>query len=106
MMTELKCSVIHCASNRDNHCCRPEIQVDGRHAQDSCDTYCGSFSVIRGGMTSAADYSHINHSMPISCTAELCVYNRERTCEANAIKVGGSGANTESQTECRTFRTH
>ena len=102
-MTELKCNVIHCASNRDNCCCRPEIQVDGKHAQDCCETCCASFTKIQDGATNTMDYSRPNQTMPIRCAAENCKYNEQGKCDAKAICMGGTEARCQSQTECTTF---
>lgn len=104
-MTNLKCDVIHCSSNKGNCCCRPEIQVNGKHAQDCCDTCCASFSKIAegGAATNSVDYCCANCQVPIACTAESCKYNRDGSCEANEVKVSGSNATNEAQTMCATF---
>ncbi len=107
-MTALKCDVIHCASNRDNCCCRPEIQVDGKHAQDCCETCCASFSAIRNEAprNDAADYSCPNCRVPIGCTAENCRHNRDGHCSASEVHMRSREATTEAQTECATFSCH
>ena len=103
-MTKLKCDVIHCASNNDHRCCRPEIQVDGQHAQDSCDTCCASFSAIVGdGAKNAVDYSCPNCQIPIACTAETCKYNHNGACRAETVNMSSCNAKRQSETACATF---
>ena len=106
-MTQLKCDVIHCISNRDNRCCRPDIRVGGNEATECQQTCCESFRPIAGGasnVTNAVDYSHVNEAMPIHCDATNCVYNKQRNCMADAIQVVGRAAEKMEQTACETFK--
>lgn len=103
-MTNLKCNVIHCSSNKDNCCCRPEIHVGGSDATDCCDTCCESFTSIPEGATNSVGYNNVNMSMPVSCEAKNCVYNQSGKCDADAITVDGTGACQCGQTECATFK--
>lgn len=102
-MTQLKCDVIHCMSNRDGCCCRPDIQIGGANATQHQQTCCESFQPTRGGATNAVDYSHTNPSMPVKCDATNCVYNSDCQCDANAIQVSGQSAEKMDQTCCETF---
>lgn len=104
MMTQLKCDARHCISNRDGHCCRPDIQVGGNNATEYHETCCESFRPINGSATNAMDYSHVNTQMPIHCSAVNCVYNKQRQCAADAIKMDGVSAEKADQTACRTFK--
>lgn len=103
-MTTLKCNVIHCASNRDNRCCRPEIKVDGKQAHEAQATCCASFTPIATGATNTVDYSEPNPSMNVLCDAQNCVYNESGKCHADSINVTGMSAKEQRQTECGTFR--
>lgn len=48
-MTKLDCSVTGCMHNAENCCCKNTILVEGKTAQDKCDTCCGSFDEKKGG---------------------------------------------------------
>lgn len=102
-MTQLNCSVIHCMSNRDGCCCRPEIQVGGANATELQQTCCESFRSTREGATNAMDYSHVNKTMPIRCEATNCIYNKDYRCDAKKIQVSGQSAEKMDQTCCETF---
>ena len=102
-MTQLKCDAIHCISNRDGCCCRPDIQVGGANATQQQETCCESFRYVENS-SNAVDYSHVNETMPIRCEATNCVYNQNRQCVADAIRVGGHSAQKMEQTDCETFR--
>ena len=41
-MTKLDCSVTGCMHNAENCCCKNTILVEGKTAQDKCDTCCAS----------------------------------------------------------------
>lgn len=49
IMTKLDCSVTGCMHNAENCCCKNTILVEGKTAQDKCDTCCGSFDEKKGG---------------------------------------------------------
>ena len=48
IMTKLDCSVTGCMHNAENCCCKNTILVEGKTAQDKCDTCCGSFDEKKG----------------------------------------------------------
>lgn len=102
-MTQLKCDAIHCLSNRDGQCCRPEIQVGGSHATEHHETCCESFRCITGDAANAVDYSRTNPEMPIHCDATNCTYNHNCECSADNVKVIGHSAKDCEQTSCETF---
>ena len=102
-MTKLHCEAIHCISNRDGCCCRPNIQVGGSSATDYQQTCCESFHPIEGNATNAMDFCQTNKQMSIRCEANKCVYNKECRCVADAVRVGGASAHTANQTACETF---
>lgn len=102
-MTQLKCDAIHCISNREGRCCRPDIQVGGANATELQQTCCESFRYVES-QSNAVDYSHVNEAMPIRCDAANCVYNRNYECVADAIQMVGRSAQKMEQTACETFR--
>ena len=104
-MTKLQCSVGFCTSNEPGYCCRPEIQVNGPHAQSSGDTCCSSFSapLDQGARNAVRVYTTPNPQMPVLCTAETCQHQENGLCQASQIRMGGSGATRCDQTQCHTF---
>lgn len=102
-MTQLKCDVIHCVSNRDNCCCRPDIQIGGADATEQQQTCCDSFQCTHDSASNVTDYSHVNTSMPVHCEATNCVHNHSCECTANSIHVSGQSAEETDQTSCATF---
>ncbi len=102
-MTKLNCSVIHCASNAEGNCCRPEITVNGTTACKCDETCCGSFTKIAEGATNSMDYSNPNPISDVNCTAKNCVHYKENKCCAESINVSGTTASNKTDTECDTF---
>lgn len=102
-MTQLKCHVIHCSSNQNQCCCRPDIKVDGPKACRSEETCCDSYTCIPEGTTNNVGYRQPNTHMPIACTARNCTYNAEGKCTASSIRMDGSQAREKGQTACATF---
>lgn len=103
-MTQLKCNVATCASNKDNCCCRPAIKVQGRSAHECCDTRCESFTNKNHECSNSTHFCECNTSLEVKCTAEKCVYNERGTCQAQDITIDGNGAQIMSETECASFR--
>lgn len=103
-MTDLKCHVIHCSSNTDHRCCRPDIKVDGQNARCSEDTRCASYTSIPTGATNNVGYKEPNPHMPIHCDAKNCAYNKDCMCTAKSIEMDGSNAQNMDQTACATFK--
>jgi len=105
-VTNLQCSVMNCASNKDNFCCRPSIQVNGPCACGSEQTSCSSFSDATSSAENSTGYAMPNTSLEISCDAANCAYNQEDKCGADQISVSPEGENpdTASKTECSSFK--
>ncbi|MBE6830264.1 DUF1540 domain-containing protein [Clostridium sp. KNHs216] len=104
-MTNLHCDVMTCANNRDNFCCRPEIQVSGRQAQDSEETCCSSFLDATDGAQNSVGCSLPNTALDIYCEAENCRFNSNERCDANEISVqsGNAQPHSQSATACASF---
>ena len=102
-MTKLQCHVIHCSSNKDQCCCRPDIQVDGDSACVCDQTCCLSFSPKSAGQN--ARCSGCRPQTAIDCEARRCVYNETGVCQAERVRVSGCKDHvcSRQETECSTF---
>ena len=83
-MTKLDCSVTGCMHNAENCCCKNTILVEGKTAQDKCDTCCGSFDEKKGG-TFRNLFKTPENRLEVECEATNCVYNTDRRCSAEHI---------------------
>ena len=102
-MTKLTCNAVHCASNKNNLCCRPAIKVQGQQAQMPCDTRCQSFVDKGHEMSNNTHQDDPNTSLEVKCTAMNCIFNQNGDCQAKDIHINGAGARTYSETECSSF---
>lgn len=102
-MAELKCGVETCTYNKDKYCCKGDIMVGGRQAQQSQDTCCESFRGM-GGERFTSALEHPSKTISIDCEAEKCVYNSNYKCYAENVKIGGSHAGDSKETVCETFK--
>lgn len=105
-MTNLHCDVMSCSNNRDNLCCRPEIQVSGRQAWGSEQTSCSSFLDATDSLQNAIGCSLPNTALDVYCEAENCTFNSNERCSANeiSVKTGDSSPHSPSATECASFQ--
>ena len=99
-MTNLKCSVTNCGHNKDNYCCKESILVEGENASTPASTRCSSF-VYKPGDCFCGESP--KNSSNIECSAETCVFNKNRYCEADSIHVGNEEAKKADATECDSF---
>ena len=101
-MTRLDCSVVNCAYNKEDSCCKDNIHVGGKNAKVTDETCCESFREKKHGMTN----SNAIPSKPteVACEAECCCYNHSCKCAADQIQMSGSNACHCGQTECATFK--
>lgn len=104
-MPILNCTVVNCHFNEDNLCCLEGIKVEGKHADTSEDTACGSFEGrARDRYTSAVEkYGYPEKKSDIDCKAVQCNYNDDCKCRAKEIQVSGKNASDSRETECSTF---
>lgn len=102
-MTKLDCSVTGCMHNAENCCCKNTILVEGKTAQDKCDTCCGSFDEKKGG-TFRNLFKTPESRLEVECEATNCVYNTDRRCSAEHIGIAGGNATVSMQTECSSFQ--
>lgn len=102
-MAVLKCSVKTCAYNKSDCCCKGDIMVGGKHAQNTDETCCDSFKAQdKDSYVSALD--HPCETISIDCEATKCVYNTNYKCNADKVDIKGNNASDSRQTLCATFR--
>ncbi|MFU0832958.1 MAG: DUF1540 domain-containing protein [Oscillospiraceae bacterium] len=106
-MTNLRCDVTNCASNKNHYCCRPDIMVGGPSASTSKQTYCANFVEAQSCGSSgqnAVDHQTPNPSLDVHCEVTKCVYNQQRSCNAKHIDIRTINVNNgQVKTECATF---
>ena len=103
-MTQLDCNVTGCMHNKENCCCKNEIEVQGNSATIACNTRCGSFDKKREDSYSNVTGETAKKATDVACQAKNCVYNEEGYCEAGHIGIVGSSACSSDQTECGSFK--
>ena len=96
-MTNLKCSVYSCIHHKGDHCCKPNIKVEGPKAMSSSETECASYATK--GPQNNVGTSTPNPQLEIVCSANECVYNKESKCHANNVSINTMGG----QAGCSTF---
>ena len=82
-MTVLDCSATNCFYNKEKRCSKGGIQVEGRTAEKTSETCCGSFKE-RGESMSNSMLS-ASSEIDVSCDACNCKFNRDSKCSANHI---------------------
>lgn len=103
-MAELKCKADTCTYNKSECCCKGDIMVGGKHAENSDATCCESFAQRRGEGASSACHSHPSPTISIDCEATKCTYNANYKCTAPHVDISGSGADSSRETTCSTFK--
>ncbi len=98
-MTKLKCNICDCASNKNNLCCRPYIDVGGTNACLCCETCCDSYVPKSNSPTNSSDYSSPNAALEINCKAKNCVHNQSGKCHAGLVNI----ENGSNGIECASF---
>lgn len=102
-MPVLDCSVKTCYYNEDNKCSLESIKVEGRSADYSDDTACGSFRLRNGESMSNAMGKTPTPTSYVECSANKCVFNESNKCKAEHIGIAGSTADKCDETECSSF---
>ena len=103
-MAELRCRISNCVYNKDEYCCKGDILVGGKHANESRDTSCESF-VDRKGNTYTSAMDHPSRTIQIDCEAAKCIYNHDYKCHADAVEIEGNrSACSSGETVCGTFK--
>ena len=102
-MPVLDCSVKTCCYNEDNKCSLGSIKVEGKKADTSDETACGSFKLrTDGAMTNACGKKPLETSN-VECAATNCTFNKSNICTAKHIGIAGSTADRAADTECASF---
>lgn len=118
MMTKLSCNASNCVNNVGGLCSARIIHVVGENAHISRGTECETFEEnnigsaikgitnmnIGGELRQAFESERIVMSPEIVCDAARCIYNVNRSCNAESIQVYGPDALSSSNTECETFK--
>ena len=102
-MAELACGAMNCTYNKNNYCCKGDIMVGGKHADNSDGTSCESFRERKGDAFTSA-ISHPSSTISIDCEAVKCMYNSDYRCHAEHVDIKGSNAKTSTETVCATFK--
>ncbi|GAA0717078.1 DUF1540 domain-containing protein [Clostridium malenominatum] len=103
-MERISCDVLNCSHNKEAACYANVINVGGLKAKNSSHTSCGSFldSAHYGTLTNNAN----NPGSPcsaITCNVQNCIYNSDKLCNAESIKVTGDDVQVYTQANCSTF---
>ena len=101
-MAELKCGAKNCTYNEDSYCCKGDIMVGGKHADNMDDTCCESF-IQRKNDKMTSSISHPSKVISIDCEAEKCMYNKNYKCVAEHVDIRGCNACDCRETACATF---
>ncbi|MEL7649633.1 MAG: DUF1540 domain-containing protein [Sedimentibacter sp.] len=101
-MAHIDCTVTNCYYNKNHGCSASSIEVDGRSAERSRLTSCGTFIEQRPGIRSSV--SEPKSDTYIKCDAVKCIYNRSERCNAEGILVNGHNAEVPEETCCNTFK--
>lgn len=101
-MTNLDCNVVNCVYNDNNSCKLSRIDVQGKDAQFSSETSCGSFSCKDCGcaVNSACE---AKKETDVCCNAVECRFNKDKHCSAKHIGIAGGHAGSVNETECASF---
>lgn len=101
-MPILDCTVTTCHYNVDERCSLGKIKVEGKNADTTEETACGSFKARKDNRcTNVTGMPDANCS--VDCAAEHCKYNEDCKCHAENIGIKGSNACECRDTECGTF---
>ena len=102
-MPILDCSVKSCMHNQDNKCSLESLKVEGKSADYSDDTACGSYQLRTSGQMTNACGKSAKASLSVACTATKCAFNEGNMCKAEHIGIAGGNAGTMDETECASF---
>lgn len=93
----LKCNATNCAHNESYECRAGAIEVGGRQAVITSETYCSSFiDRANNGFTNCQDCG-CTKPQNIKCEARNCKYNENLYCIAENVIIN------ENDASCKTF---
>ena len=103
-MTILNCTAMTCMYNKDQRCCKGDIQVMGDHAKSADETCCGSFrDRSQESFSNSAKETCGCEKIDVDCKAHECTYNEHCRCTASSIDIAGQNACSCQETRCNTF---
>lgn len=102
-MPVLDCSVKTCYYNEDNKCSLDSIKVEGKSADYSDDTACGSYRLRAGEQATNACGKQPKEKLTVACSANKCTFNEGNMCKAEHIGIAGVHAGKMDDTECASF---
>ena len=103
-MNKINCNIENCSHNSTGICYANRINVGGKGATDAYETCCGSFLDKRHYSTLTNNTYAEGPCDCIVCTAEHCVYNDNKLCNADSIQVDGNNVNLYTDAKCFTFK--
>lgn len=105
-MPVLDCNVVSCIYNKIDCCCRGRIKVEGKKAEQSDATSCGSFIEIgEGARDSYTDkIERPDVYLYVDCDAINCIYNTALKCDADRIGIAGGKVHDLENTKCGSFQ--
>ncbi|SCH05279.1 MULTISPECIES: DUF1540 domain-containing protein [unclassified Romboutsia] len=95
-MSNLNCSATNCGYNNSGNCYAGKINVDGKSATTTSNTYCSTF--VSGHNSSFTNSTNCNCTKPddIKCDAVNCTYNDNKYCKAESVKINAHDASCET----------
>lgn len=102
-MAQLNCTAGNCAYNKEKCCCKGDILVGGRYAEEEKDTCCESFMEAKADRFTSA-LEHPSRTISIDCEAVKCVYNSNYKCIAEHVDIKGCVTCDCKNTLCATFK--
>ena len=82
-MAKLDCSAVNCVYNKEKNCCKGDIMVGGKHAENKDDTCCESFAAKRVTNAYISALEHPCRTISIDCEATQCQYNKNSIFHSN-----------------------
>lgn len=102
-MAELSCKAETCTYNKEHYCCKGDIMVGGKHADNTEATCCESFVPVKKDSYTNTT-KHPSATISIDCEAVKCMYNNNYKCVAKKVDILGNGAMNSAGTACGTFK--
>lgn len=105
-MNKINCEVTKCSHNCEYTCYANRVNIGGQGAKKIDDTCCGSF-LDKSHYSTLTNNTNSDSNKAcdcLVCEAETCIYNSNKLCIADNIKVNGSNANVYMETACATFK--
>lgn len=100
-MTNLNCNAVSCTHNDNNYCCLDTVDIEGKSAYTSQETYCGDYRDCVDGSCNSNESPSVNHN--VACEASNCSFNVNNHCVSSDISISGIQAAAPTDTVCTTF---